>query len=388
MSSSSSLNELFSDELVLKLSWTNRERLLINLHRHTLLLNSKVNVDTSIKVNLIKDDNQLIHVLFNLPRKKNENENEEKIANSSDGRAFLELYYSLRDRLINNLTKNHFYLLHNETVNLKKELIDENDELVKILMKLPESIEQNEFSDGCEFEGEELIEFNDKFEIPEDVRKKVTKINENVKKLDDNLEEIIKEQKQDQIESNIGTTKLICDQLENNILLGIDRQMSNLRIELNESKIELIDKIENLNKMKSELEFTFKVSKFSNIMNDLAKSTYYSYNHYAQGLPWAIGFNTKIKDEIKYLSLYLYSRVINDSMNWSCGVEASIALMSIKTDKIKKYKFTHNFTSTKGYGWSSFISWDDLMKTENGYYYDDSITIEVKIKAENPIVKN
>lgn len=38
-----------------------------------------------------------------------------------------------------------------------------------------------------------------------------------------------------------------------------------------------------------------------------------------------------------------------------------------------------------GFGNPKFISWSELMKTENGYYVNDSFTLGVKMTVQDPI---
>ena len=117
-------------ELVLKLNWTLRDRLIANLNMQSKFLNSKL-VHIKQKDALLADNQDIVLALCSLPCI----ENKTTICDPSD--PILELEWSLKNRIVTNISKHHL-LLSNDVISnqTKIDLIRENNFLVLSLMGL------------------------------------------------------------------------------------------------------------------------------------------------------------------------------------------------------------------------------------------------------------
>ena len=142
----------------LKLSWMIRDKVLQNLNRHTALLNNRTTNGQSIKDNVFSENNNLILLLFNLPRQTVDEEQlsaklaeqqatsrPKKVKLNHERHPVLQLTYTLRERIIANLTRNHhFVVLYSDATSKEKEqLISENNQLAQILLNLPVSVDNS-----------------------------------------------------------------------------------------------------------------------------------------------------------------------------------------------------------------------------------------------------
>lgn len=99
-----------------------------------------------------------------------------------------------------------------------------------------------------------------------------------------------------------------------------------------------------------------------------------------RGMPWDLSV---YKCQTSNLSIMLEAK--ESSQKVSCKMTMSVKLLSSKDDgnSIKK-------SDTSTVRWpgildvEDLISWDELLKPENGYVNDHSITLEVKVKADKP----
>ncbi|XP_055297305.1 uncharacterized protein LOC129565945 isoform X1 [Sitodiplosis mosellana] len=98
-----------------------------------------------------------------------------------------------------------------------------------------------------------------------------------------------------------------------------------------------------------------------------------------RNLSWTL---TVHKDS-SHLGVRLQHR--SDSIAISCESRMAVKLISSKNEvkPIEPVAQTNNFVYL-GCSTQRIISWDELLKPENGFFNDNSIVIEVEIKASNP----
>ncbi|ELT89456.1 hypothetical protein CAPTEDRAFT_149911 [Capitella teleta] len=92
------------------------------------------------------------------------------------------------------------------------------------------------------------------------------------------------------------------------------------------------------------------------------------------------------KNNQKSLGFFLQSNADSESSSWSCNAIAELRILSQKPDgKPFTRKIQHLFfTKENDWGFSHFISWNDLLDPERGYIKDDSVTLEVNVIADAP----
>ncbi|CAK1596000.1 unnamed protein product [Parnassius mnemosyne] len=112
---------------------------------------------------------------------------------------------------------------------------------------------------------------------------------------------------------------------------------------------------------------------------------------YIRCLPWKIlvlirNTTTPDRQQQKALGVFIQCNGDCDSPGWSCYGLGEIKLLSYKPDGEHLCRKIHHMYHSKedDWGFAHFISWTDLMDSENGFVKDDSITIEVHVVAEAP----
>lgn len=135
----------------------------------------------------------------------------------------------------------------------------------------------------------------------------------------------------------------------------------------------------------SEMTFRFKVS-------DISKLTrVFSPEVIVQGVPWHFQVVKECVDAKHSIAIYLYSAKEEAPPGWTHAASAVIKLLSFDRDQdpleypIEPCVFNANGT---GYGEPSLISWDELFDDRKKYVENDSIELDLKIKAEDPNVNN
>lgn len=139
--------------------------------------------------------------------------------------------------------------------------------------------------------------------------------------------------------------------------------------------------------MRSEASFKFRVENFSKL-----KDSVLSPPCYVRNLPWKIMVmprtsmtNDRTVDP-RSLGVFLQCNGESESSSWSCNAMAELRLHSFKPDHepfIRKIK--HLFYSKENdWGFSHFMSWNEICDPEKGYIQDDSILLEVHVVAEAP----
>lgn len=141
--------------------------------------------------------------------------------------------------------------------------------------------------------------------------------------------------------------------------------------------------------VRSEATFSFKVEKFSRLKDSLLSPPCYVRN-----LPWKIMVMPRVTtnsdrnqpNEIRVLGFFLQCNGDSDSSSWSCNASAELRLLSFKPDQEPFVrKINHLFYSKENdWGYSHFMSWNEILDPEKGYIQDDTITLEVHVTAEAP----
>lgn len=136
--------------------------------------------------------------------------------------------------------------------------------------------------------------------------------------------------------------------------------------------------------VRSEATFSYVVRNISKL-----KETELSPPTYVRSLPWRIMVmvrNTRNQPETKSLGFFLQCNGESDSTTWSCNASAELRLKSFKPGQeafVQKIK--HLFYSKENdWGFSIFITWNDIFNPEKGYVQNDSIVLEVHVVAEAP----
>ncbi|CAL4068553.1 unnamed protein product, partial [Meganyctiphanes norvegica] len=130
--------------------------------------------------------------------------------------------------------------------------------------------------------------------------------------------------------------------------------------------------------------FQLKIENFSKLA---LSDTKLSEACYARNLPWKIMVLPKLNaDNVKCLGFFLQCNGDTESTSWSCNANAELRLLSVVKDK-KPFirKVDHKFCSKEiDWGFTAYITWNEVLKPENGYIKGDAITVEVHLVADPP----
>jgi ubiquitin carboxyl-terminal hydrolase 7 len=138
---------------------------------------------------------------------------------------------------------------------------------------------------------------------------------------------------------------------------------------------------------RSELTFQYTVHNISKL-----KETSLSPPYYVRNLPWKImamprmSMNMPDKHGQKNLGFFLQCNGDAESQSWSCNGTAELRILNQKLDgKPLVRKIQHLFFSKENdWGFSNFITMSELLDPEKGYVKDDSVALEVYVKADAP----
>lgn len=137
---------------------------------------------------------------------------------------------------------------------------------------------------------------------------------------------------------------------------------------------------------RSEAKFQFRVKEFSKL-----KDTMLSSPCYVRNLPWKIMVMPRTsqaqdRQPQRSLGFFLQCNGESESTSWSCNAVAELRILSVREgqDPFTR-KIQHLFYSKENdWGFSHFLSWNDVLDPEKGYIKDDSITLEVWVSADAP----
>lgn len=112
---------------------------------------------------------------------------------------------------------------------------------------------------------------------------------------------------------------------------------------------------------------------------------------FVRNLPWKImvmprSSQTQERQPQRSLGFFLQCNGESESSSWSCYAVAELRLLSCKEgqDSFCR-KIQHLFYSKENdWGFSHFMTWQDVLDPDKGYIKDDSITLEVHVVADAP----
>ncbi|XP_063230650.1 ubiquitin carboxyl-terminal hydrolase 7 isoform X2 [Bacillus rossius redtenbacheri] len=137
---------------------------------------------------------------------------------------------------------------------------------------------------------------------------------------------------------------------------------------------------------RSEATFSYTVPNFSKM-----KESMLSPPCYVRNLPWKIMVmprtsQTQDRQTQKSLGFFLQCNGESESSSWSCYAVAELRLLNQRED-VEPFsrKIQHLFYSKENdWGFSHFMSWQDVLDPEKGYIKDDTIVLEVHVAADAP----
>lgn len=133
-------------DIVCELTWSQRDYLIYALNRYSQLLLGKA-LTGDAKNEIVEFNLELLSVLLSLPLQRSDGSGElqrpddrGELASSDANEIVLDLHWRTRGRLIDSLATNHsLAVLHGHSIagDAKLQLVEQNNELVNILLKLP-----------------------------------------------------------------------------------------------------------------------------------------------------------------------------------------------------------------------------------------------------------
>jgi hypothetical protein len=110
-----------------------------------------------------------------------------------------------------------------------------------------------------------------------------------------------------------------------------------------------------------------------------------------RGVPWRIMVMPRQhvvqkKGTQKCLGFFLQCCPTAYSDQWSCQASAELRLISQKTD-VPNFtrKTSHSYTAKENdWGYSCFMTWADILDETQGYIKDNTVKVEVVVKADSP----
>ena len=110
----------------------------------------------------------------------------------------------------------------------------------------------------------------------------------------------------------------------------------------------------------------------------------YSEPIYVQNLPWKIGVHTYVVESVKYVACYIKCDGQSKSTTWSC--QAKVELTMINHDSAKRIcirRYDALFDSERpGLHWSKIMKWSKAIEPKAGFLKNNTVTFELKIKAD------
>ncbi|KAL5018785.1 hypothetical protein ScPMuIL_004507 [Solemya velum] len=135
---------------------------------------------------------------------------------------------------------------------------------------------------------------------------------------------------------------------------------------------------------RAEATFNFTIENVSKM-----KETVLSPPCMVRNLPWKImamvRYNQNAERQ-KSLGFFLQCNSDSDSISWSCNASAELRILTWKSDGepfIRKIQHLF-YIKENDWGYSHFISWQDLFDSDKGFVKDDKVTLEVHVVADAP----
>ncbi|CAG2053440.1 unnamed protein product [Timema podura] len=166
-----------------------------------------------------------------------------------------------------------------------------------------------------------------------------------------------------------------------NGVTGTNQINCHLAKEVGEERLKAI-----VDESRSETTFSFTVNSFSKL-----KESVLSPPCFVRNLPWKIMVmprtsQTQDRQTQRSLGFFLQCNGESESSSWSCYAVAELRLLNHKEDgEPFCRKIQHLFYSKENdWGFSHFMSWQDVLEPDKGYIKDDTITLEVHVVADAP----
>uniref|UniRef100_A0A914W615 Ubiquitin carboxyl-terminal hydrolase 7 n=1 Tax=Plectus sambesii TaxID=2011161 RepID=A0A914W615_9BILA len=111
---------------------------------------------------------------------------------------------------------------------------------------------------------------------------------------------------------------------------------------------------------------------------------------YVRGLPWKVlaipRENNRGDRRTKALGFFLQCNADAEQPSWTCSAQAVLRVLSQKEGiEHHERKISHTFYPKENdWGYSQFLSCDQLLDPDNGYIKDDTIILEVYVNADAP----
>ena len=121
---------------------------------------------------------------------------------------------------------------------------------------------------------------------------------------------------------------------------------------------------------------------------ELSGEFVYSEPMYVQNIPWRIGVRLEVEGSAKYVGCYANCDCKSKSTTWSC--EAKYELRMINHEAAERtccLSFDNkSLFDSKGNhrGARQFVKWKTVMDPDAGFLKNNSVTFELKIKADSP----
>ncbi|KAK3929340.1 Ubiquitin carboxyl-terminal hydrolase 7 [Frankliniella fusca] len=137
---------------------------------------------------------------------------------------------------------------------------------------------------------------------------------------------------------------------------------------------------------RSELRFQYVLKNFSKL-----KAQTLSPPYFVRNLPWKIMVMPRYNQSLertpsRSLGFFLQCNGDSESPSWSCYASAELRLLPQK-EGVEPFarKIQHLFyTKENDWGFSHFMTWEDILDPEKGFIKDDSIILEVFVQADAP----
>ena len=160
---------------------------------------------------------------------------------------------------------------------------------------------------------------------------------------------------------------------------GCEKSLIDMRSKLSKSEEE--------DESRSETKFSFTVNKISKVKNPVVSPTFMVCN-----LPWNIMIMPKPAkekprtEENRSMGYYLQCSKESKAKSWSCQVKAELMVLSQEEGKPNfARKISHRFNSKENdWGFSNYMKWADVLDPNGGLIQDDSVTLELFMKANVP----
>jgi len=147
---------------------------------------------------------------------------------------------------------------------------------------------------------------------------------------------------------------------------------------------------EHYDEARAEATFRFKVKDFSKLQGSV-----FSPSFIIRNLPWELEIRqTSPKDNPdgtkKSLGYFLNCNSDSESSALSCNASAELKMYNYKEDNYFKKDIDKQIFSKDtfcGWGYLSFMAWNNVLDLDRGFIKDDSVIFEVKVNADAPQCK-